>query len=207
MNIQNELPESPAELQVPKRSVGRPKGSRRLSPDSIQIDHVTYPHIPSKLWKQLNAVTSSFLATIGSQLEAAYAEGVETKMVDLMDEALPDAALALGLATMEALATQDAYSTQTDHGFHAKPITFQAMKWPLLLGEIDLPAVSSLDNFGTLWTLRKIPIMKKANHPIGHEGHRNLRGGKGGQTLGGGRAAGRVPRRGLSTLSTATQRW
>lgn len=107
MNIQNELPESPAELQVPKRSVGRPKGSRRLSPDSIQIDHVTYPHIPSKLWKQLNAVTSSFLATIGSQLEAAYADGVETKMVDLMDEALPDAALALGRATMEALAAQE----------------------------------------------------------------------------------------------------
>ena len=112
MNLRNERSKSPenSELQVPKRGRGRPKGSRstaRSRGDIAEAGQDSFPHVPVELLKQLTEATASFMRTVGAQLEAAYAQGIETKMVDLLDDALPDAALALGRATLESLACQE----------------------------------------------------------------------------------------------------
>lgn len=121
MNIRNNCPESPrkGDLQVPVRRRGRPKGSRsspvRTHGNVAEIGRDSFPHIPVEFWKQLTEATGAFMRTIGAQLEAAYAQGIESKMVHLLDEALPDAALALGRATLEAFASRE-------RGFHGTTI-------------------------------------------------------------------------------------
>ena len=121
MNLRSVCSKSPSkdDLQVPARRRGRPKGSRstpvRSSGDIAEIGQDSFPHIPVELWKQLTEATALFMRTLGAELEAAYTQGIEAEMVNLLDEALPDAALALGRATMEALATQE-------RGFHGTTI-------------------------------------------------------------------------------------
>lgn len=121
MNVLSKCSKSPGNhvVQAPTRRVGRPKGSRTSpvhSPgDVAEIGQDSFPHIPVKLWEQLKEAASSFLRTVGTQLEAAYARGIENAIVKLLDDNLPDAALALGCASMEALATQE-------RGFHGANI-------------------------------------------------------------------------------------
>jgi hypothetical protein len=59
------------------------------------------------VWNQVTAQVGDFLRAVFSGLQAAYSEGIEAKTVDLAEEVLPEAALALGRATMEAFLAQE----------------------------------------------------------------------------------------------------
>jgi len=120
MNFRNNHSESPkqSDPQIPTRRRGRPKGSRSSQVPSAGIAEIgghSFPHIPVELWKQVSEAANMFVRTIGAELNAAYAQGIESKMVHLLDEALPEAALALGRATLEAFARRE-------RGFHGTTI-------------------------------------------------------------------------------------
>ena len=99
------------------RGPGRPKGSR--SPSRVQISHESFPHVPQNLWSQMSQLVSSFMGAVMGRLEVAYAEGIESQLVQLLDDCLPDLALALGRASMETLIAQE-------RGFHGSNLDCDA---------------------------------------------------------------------------------
>lgn len=122
--VRSRAPEPPApaeETLEPKRRPGRPKGSRECSPAKVLRLEVAgvrqegFPHVPVELWNQVTAAIADYLRTVAGQLNTAYAVGIEGEALELLDATLPDAALALGRATMEALAAQQ-------RGFHGSNI-------------------------------------------------------------------------------------
>lgn len=126
--VRSRAPEtSPAEVQQdpPKRGPGRPPGARKsctakvLRPDVAGIRQESFAHVPVALWNQLTAATADYLRSVAGRLEAAYAQGVEQEIGELLDVILPDAALALGRATMEAVAAEE-------RGFHGSNIPCHA---------------------------------------------------------------------------------
>jgi hypothetical protein len=123
--IRNSAPESPApaeeNVEQAKRGRGRPKGSREsnttrvLRPEVAGVRQESFPNVPVELWNRLTAVTADFLNAVARKLESAYATDIETELAELLDATLPDAALALGRATIEVVAAQE-------RGFHGSTL-------------------------------------------------------------------------------------
>lgn len=99
--------------EPPKRGPGRPRGTtevpaaRVLRPEVAGVRQESFPKVPVPVWNQMTARVGDFLRAVFSGLQAAYSEGIEARTVDLAEEVLPEAALALGRATMEAFLAQE----------------------------------------------------------------------------------------------------
>jgi hypothetical protein len=55
-----------------------------------------------EIWNRLASGVGDWLKTVAAKLDAAYSEGIDGHVVAIMDELLPEAALALGRSSMEA---------------------------------------------------------------------------------------------------------
>jgi hypothetical protein len=122
--VRERVQETPAAYPIPeapRRGPGRPKGSRTVSGAKVMRGEVAgvkkeaFHHLPVELWNNLTASLGEYLRQVATALDNAYARGIETQTVQLLDEILPDNALALGRATMEALVAQE-------RGFHGSRI-------------------------------------------------------------------------------------
>jgi hypothetical protein len=115
--VRERVQETPAApdpiLEAPRRGPGRPKGSCTSSGAKVVREEVVgvkkeaFPHLPVELWNNLTAAIGDYLRKVASALDGAYSHGIEAQTVQLLDEVLPDNALALGRATMEALVAQE----------------------------------------------------------------------------------------------------
>lgn len=108
-------PPAPAEenQESPKRGPGRPRGTtevpaaRVLRPEVAGVRQESFPKVPVPIWNQVTSHVGEFLVAVFSSLQAAYSEGIEARTVDLAEEFLPEVALALGRATVEAFLAQE----------------------------------------------------------------------------------------------------
>ena len=116
-------PPAPAEEnhESPKRAPGRPRGTaevlaaRVLRPEVAGVRQESFPKVPVPIWNRATSHVGEFLVAVFSSLQAAYSEGIEARTVDIVEEVLPEAALALGRAIMETFLAQE-------RGFHGSSI-------------------------------------------------------------------------------------